>query len=187
MDILTLLLSLFVVVLFIRYSARLIPRGNCLVVYQNGQASKVVKTSPVILLLPFMQTSKLVETDKKCRAIPYFYDDRKKQIPLVLGTFEYHVSEPLRAAGNDNLSKDLESIMVNALQRVLIDATISQCLNEKSFIEQRALEIANLKSTALGVVLTSLQIDSFPAHRRLLFEITAMPYMVYYQIVQGVQ
>jgi regulator of protease activity HflC (stomatin/prohibitin superfamily) len=164
---------------------RVVGPNKRLVIFQNGQAIKVVDS--VTLLLPFIQTSKLVDTSRKSQAIPTFYDATTRQTPLVSGTFEYQVCEPLKAVGNDNLRKNVEGIVMLALQRVFEDATIEQCLTEKAVIETRVMEIANLKSAALGVALTSLKIDSFPEHRQLLWQITTMPYIIYWQIVEEVQ
>jgi regulator of protease activity HflC (stomatin/prohibitin superfamily) len=185
MNIEALLLLLFTLALLTRFSLRVVGQSQRLVIFQNGQAIKVVDRTT--LLLPFIQTTKLVDTSRKSQAIPAFYDACTKQTPLVLGTFEYHICEPLKAVGNDNLRKNIEGILTLALERVLEDATMAQCLTEKSVVERRALQIANLKSAALGVALTSLTIDSFPKHRQLLLAITTMPYLIYWQIVEEVQ
>jgi len=187
MNIEVFLLLLFTVALVARFSLKVVGPSQSLVIFQNGQAIKVVGTTSMTLLLPFIQTAKLVDTSRKSQTIPAFYDAFTKQAPLVQGTFEYRVFEPLKAVGNDNLRKDIESIITIALQRVLEYATIAQCLTEKSVVETRTLEIANLKCAAFGVAITSLQIDSFPRHRQLLLQIATMPYMIYWQIVEEVQ
>jgi len=187
MNIEALLLLLLTIALFTRLSLRVVGPSQTLVIFQNGQAVKVVGTGRMTFLLPFIQTSKLVDTSRRSQTIPAFYDAFAKQAPLVQGTFEYRIFEPIKAVGNDNLPKDIERIVRIALERVLEDATIAECLTEKSVIEARALEIVNLKSAPFGVVLTSLKIDSFPRHRQLLLQITTMPYMIYWQIVEEVQ
>jgi regulator of protease activity HflC (stomatin/prohibitin superfamily) len=191
-----LFISLITALVLAKHSLKVVGRNQSLVIFQNGQAIKVVgginankptRARQIALILPFIQSAKLVDISNRCRAIPLFFDVSSNQTPVVLGTFEFEVNEPSKAVSNDDLQKSIEHVLAHALKRVLEDATIVQCLTEKSLIAARALEIANLRCAAWGVAMTSLKIDSFPRHRQLLFQIATMPYIVYWQIVEETQ
>lgn len=170
-------------------TVRLVHSGSSIVVFQNGQAIKVVDSTAtkMTLLLPFLQTSKSVDISKQVLSIPDFYDDVDPVTPLVRGGFEYHITDPLKTVNNARLKDDMQALIVNSFQRVLVDATIAECLLQKSQIENKTIELTKLKSAMLGTAVTAVNIRSFPRYHLLLYQIVTLPYVVYWQLVEEVQ
>ncbi|MFM9768153.1 SPFH domain-containing protein, partial [Streptomyces scabiei] len=68
-------------ILFICFSLKKVGKGQSLVVFKNGRAVKAIERNGLTLLLPFVQTAKLIDVRKTSLAIPAVYSDIDSRTP----------------------------------------------------------------------------------------------------------
>lgn len=152
---------------------RRVDENKCLVTFQFGKAH-LVRGPGFAFVLPIFQTCKIIDKSTRSRLLPEVKFTDYPQCSVVSGTFEYQIFDALKCLEIVNIENAIEQSVHTILLSVMSNATIGQCLTERSNLESTALDLINGKTREWGVEVLRLTFSEFPLQLQVLKQLSGM-------------
>ena len=167
-------------------SIKRVGKNERVVILQNGKPVRLAGPG-LVMQWPFFQSGKRFDVRPRSLSLP---DVKLPDIALssiVSGTYEFQITDPLKAVTNANLSISVEQVLRSTIMTVVSNATINQCFSEKSVVERQLLERVNRQTLAWGVQVTAISISEFRLHRLLIRQLAGMPFTLLSEVALRIE
>jgi hypothetical protein len=159
--------------LFSVMQLKLIGNDERLVIFDLDKPSRV-RGPGLVVVWPKLETYEIINISSRSLPLPAVTLGAVSRFSVVSGKFEFYVFDPLKAATTDNAQAATEREMHSALYSILSNATINQCLTERSMLERTILEHVNGKTRVFGAKVPSVTLSDFPLCRQLIGQLAGM-------------
>lgn len=149
---------LLIVGVFLLYATRRVPSTERLVVFNLGQASKVVGPG-LVFVWPFFQMARKINVAPRSLPLPAVTMDGAVKQSIVTGTYSYLIDDPLKAVTETFDAHDATAQLVGSvLNNVLPQCTLREGAGDLKALERRCLELINRSTKTWGVTVFEMNL-----------------------------